>query len=423
MVHEIKESGILYGHRFTAHKDVGSAQTGQTDTDFLDVGCKQGKSRQCSRTDGKALTRSGCRIAQRIERIGTLTHLLAQTGHFRIAAGIVGDRTVSVRGQCNAQRGKHAYGSDTDAVKSQTYIGKVETGSKKIGSNDAHHYGNYRNGSREHTQTDTRDNDSSWPRLAALTQFPGGAVRLGSIVFRGTTDNDAYHQPHNHRAGYPHPVVQLQQPKDKESGNDYQHRTQVRTESKGVQQVLHPGILFGTHGEDAYNRKDNPHSGNQHRGNDGFELHQRIPRMDKSGCAKSRRSKNGAAITLVKVGPHTGNVAHVIAYIVGNGCGIAGIVFRDAGFHFAHKVGAYIGGFRIDTTAHACKQRLCGSSHTERQHRSGDNTKFMSGCHHIHRDNRIEQQIPEGYIEQAKPHYNQPHYRTAAESDAQTRIQ
>ena len=79
----------------------------------------------------------------------------------------------------------------------------------------------------------------------------GRAVRLGSIVFRGTTDNDAYHQPHNHRAGYPHPVVQLQQPKDKESGNDYQHRTQVRTESKGVQQVLHPGILLGTHGEDA----------------------------------------------------------------------------------------------------------------------------------------------------------------------------
>ena len=67
--------------------------------------------------------------------------------------------------------------------------------------------------------------------------------------------------------------------------------------------------------------------------------------------------------------------------------------------------------------------RAVSYTHLDVYKRQGDNTKFMSGCHHIHRDNRIEQQIPEGYIEQAKPNYNQPHYRTAAESDARTRIQ
>ena len=47
----------------------------------------------------------------------------------------------------------------------------------------------------------------------------------------------------------------------------------------------------------------------------------------------------------------------------------------------------------------------------------------MGRCHHIHGNYRIEQQIPEGYIEQTEPHYHQPHYRTAAESDAQAGIQ
>ena len=145
--------------------------------------------------------------------------------------------------------------------------------------------------------------------------------------------------------------------------------------------------------------------------------------MDKSGGAKGGRSKDGTAIALVKVGAHTGHIAYIIAYVIGDGCGIARVVFGDTGFHFTHEVGSYVGGFRIDTAAHACKQGLCGSSHTERQHRGGDDAKFMGGCHHIHRDNCVEQQIPERNVEQAEPHYNQSHYRAAAESDTQTRVQ
>ena len=99
MVHEIEEGGILHRYRLTAHSNVGSTQTRQSDTNLFYVGRKQGESRQRGRADGKPLTRSGCCITQRIERIGTLAHFLAQTGHFGIATGIVGNRSISIRSQ------------------------------------------------------------------------------------------------------------------------------------------------------------------------------------------------------------------------------------------------------------------------------------------------------------------------------------
>ncbi len=58
-----------------------------------------------------------------------------------------------------------------------------------------------------------------------------------------------------------------------------------------------------------------------------------------------------------KVGAHAGYVAHVIAYVVGDGGGVARVIFGDAGFYFTYKVGAYVGSFGIDTAAYAGKKR------------------------------------------------------------------
>ena len=43
------------------------------------------------------------------------------------------------------------------------------------------------------------------------------------------------------------------------------------------------------------------------------------------------------------------------AYIVGNGCRIAWVVFGDAGFYFAYKVGTHIGCFGINSSSDTCK--------------------------------------------------------------------
>ena len=52
-----------------------------------------------------------------------------------------------------------------------------------------------------------------------------------------------------------------------------------------------------------------------------------------------------------------GAVAHVVTHQVGDDGGVPRIVFRDAGFHLAHQVGAHVRSLGIDTAAELGKER------------------------------------------------------------------
>src|SRR5690554_7855840 len=115
---------------------------------FLKVRSQKRQSSQSGTTNGKTLTGSGSRVPQRIERIGTLTHLGTQGTHLSISAGIVGNGTVSVGGQGNAQGREHAHRRNTNSVKAYIKTAHIEfkTGSKGKGERNGHHYR-----SEEHT--------------------------------------------------------------------------------------------------------------------------------------------------------------------------------------------------------------------------------------------------------------------------------
>ena len=70
--------------------------------DFFNVGSEQGQRRQCSRTNGESLTRSGGRVAQCIEGVGAVAHFLAQFAHLGVTTGIVGNGAVGIGGQRDA---------------------------------------------------------------------------------------------------------------------------------------------------------------------------------------------------------------------------------------------------------------------------------------------------------------------------------
>ena len=70
-------------------------------------------------------------------------------------------------------------------------------------------------------------------------------------------------------------------------------------------------------------------------------------------------------IGLEEVGAHAGDVAHVVAHVVGDGGGVAGVVLGDAGLDLAHQVGAHVGGLGVDAAAHAGEQRDGGGAHGE----------------------------------------------------------
>ena len=67
-------------------------------------------------------------------------------------------------------------------------------------------------------------------------------------------------------------------------------------------------------------------------------------------------------IALKEVSAHTGNVANVIANVIGNNSWVTRVVFRNTGLHFTDKVSAYVSCFGINTAADTGKQRDGGSA-------------------------------------------------------------
>ena len=62
-------------------------------------------------------------------------------------------------------------------------------------------------------------------------------------------------------------------------------------------------------------------------------------------------------VGLEQVGRHAGAVADVVADVVGDGRRVARIIFRNAGFHLAHEVGADVGALGEDAAAKTREDR------------------------------------------------------------------
>ena len=62
---------------------------------------------------------------------------------------------------------------------------------------------------------------------------------------------------------------------------------------------------------------------------------------------------------------HSGAVPDVVSDVVGDGGGIAGVIFFEFRFDFAHEVGPNIGGFGVDAASKTCKYADEGSTEGE----------------------------------------------------------
>ncbi len=96
------------------------------------------------------------------------------------------------------------------------------------------------------------------------------------------------------------------------------------------------------------------------------------------GRAEGRGREDHANVGLVEVGAHAGDVAHVVADVVGDGRGVARVVLGDASLDLADQVGADVGRLGEDAAANASEERLDGRAHAERQHRGGDDDHVVS---------------------------------------------
>ena len=80
-----------------------------------------------------------------------------------------------------------------------------------------------------------------------------------------------------------------------------------------------------------------------------------IDRLE-GGDAEDDRRDERDLVALEQVGGHAGAVAHVVAHVVGDGGGVAGIVLGDAGLDLADEVGADVGRLGEDAAADSQEQ-------------------------------------------------------------------
>ena len=425
--HEVEDRGLLdQALRPVGEEQFGNAVVQQADADLLDVGGQQRQRREGRRTDGKALARGGRRVAQRVEGVGTLAHLGTQTAHLGVAAGVVGDGPVGVGGQRDAQCREHAHGGDADAVEAlrevlrRHHVVDVEADGAKVGQDDGHADRHDGDGRGDHSRADAGDDDRCGAGLRAAGDLLRRTVGVRGVVLGGLSDHDASHEARDDREGEPHPVLDAQQIEDTEGGQGDQQRAEIDAHAQRAEQLAHRGPLLRAHEEDADDREQDAHGGDQHRGQHGLEL-QGLAAGRGEGCGAERRGgQHRTAVALVEVGAHAGHVTHVITHVVGNRRRIARVVLGDAGLDLAHQVGAHVGSLRVDAAADTGEEGLRRGSHAEGQHRRGDDDQLLRSGHI---GEVVEDQVPERDIEQAEAHDDQSHDGAAAEGDLQAAVE
>ena len=105
----------------------------------------------------------------------------------------------------------------------------------------------------------------------------------------------------------------------------------------------------------------------------GYALHQK--RDEDHRCA------NGDDIGFEQIRGHTGAVTNIVTDIVGDNCRVAWIVFRNACFDLADKVGADVCSLGEDTTAETCEDRdeRCAKCQSDQSVDNGAAVRFHHG--------------------------------------------
>ena len=117
-----------------------------------------------------------------------------------------------------------------------------------------------------------------------------------------------------------------------------EHGACVYAAPQSVQKLFARRALFDAHEKYSDNRKHDANRPDYHRRENRLHLNNGVCHIRRR--AESRSRQNRAAVGFVQVRAHASNVAHVIAHVVGDCRGVAGVVFGNARFDLSHEVGA-----------------------------------------------------------------------------------
>ena len=128
------------------------------------------------------------------------SHVLAQVGHLRDTARVVGDGAVGVCGKGDPKGGEHAHRGQADAVEPHVKVGAA---ARRIEADQhGHAYDEHREHAGIHSQGDSADNHGARARHGGVRQLLGGTVGVRGEILGGVADQDTGHQPGEHRGVY-----------------------------------------------------------------------------------------------------------------------------------------------------------------------------------------------------------------------------
>ena len=141
---------------------------------------------------------------------------------------------------------------------------------------------------------------------------------------------------------------------DEQSGNVGTH----------LECLVRVGAVLAADEEGCDNGSENAAGGNDEREEDvhGFI----VKKLKSAGSdAEGHCGDDSTDIALKEVGAHACNVAYIVADVIGDNSGVAGVVFGDACLDLADEVGADVSSLGVDTAADTGKERNGGSTERE----------------------------------------------------------
>ena len=272
--------------------------------------------------------------------------------HLGDSGSVVGHRAEGVLGHDDTGRRQHAHARQCHEVEGQLDVAAAHPQGRADGDGDGDDGVDggleARRGAREH--------DGRRAGACGLGDLFDRAVVGGGEVLGEPADYLRQHETDDHGTeALPTRVGRLAgiglvadvANGDGEGADDGEH---AGDEEAAVDRLERVGLaLFGAHcvhTEDRGHDADGAGGEREHQTERGVHA----DRLERGHTEDDRRDERDL-VALEQVGGHAGAVADVVTDVVGDGRGVAGIVFGDAGFDLADEVGADVGGLGEDAAA------------------------------------------------------------------------
>ena len=339
-------------------------------TEAHDEGAVEGQGHEGGGADGEALADGGCGVAGGVQGVCAAAHLGAEERHLRDAAGVVRDGAEAVDGQAAGKRGEHAQGGQGDAVEVAELEGHVDGRGQHEDGDDAALV----------AQGQALDDVHSRAELAGTGQLARGHIGVGGEVLRDQANDEATHTAHGGadealegaasdlgrvavlRQAH---TLQAELCREQDDGHvvdDGEHQDcgehHLHLQHTLDVRLILDGRDVGGH-EATENADHDSGSRDGQREEHGIPsgLCQRVVRALHRCRSDDQRGTGTLREGAEEVGAHAGNVAHVVAHVVGDGGGVVGIVLIEARNDLAHQVRTDVGGLGVDAAADAAEHR------------------------------------------------------------------